>query len=105
MVIKVVSLKLSRCTLTLLQRLDWYDRFVVSGALVSTGAGVVLAGFQVCWIRTTMPIIHRIISRLRNDEMRYMDSAYTNASEKEEATGVLCTGLRGKWPSNSLDVP
>ncbi|KYQ60085.1 hypothetical protein ALC60_00909 [Trachymyrmex zeteki] len=49
MVIKVVSLKLSRCTLTLLQRPDWYDRFVV--------------------------------------------------------TGVLCTGLRGKWPSNSLDVP
>ncbi|KYN36714.1 hypothetical protein ALC56_08505, partial [Trachymyrmex septentrionalis] len=37
-----------------------------------------------CWIRTTMPIIHRIISRLRNDEMRYMDSAYTNASAANE---------------------
>jgi len=37
--------------------------------------------------------------------MTKWDSAYTNASEKEDATGVLCTGLRGKWPSNSLDVP
>ncbi|KYN20572.1 hypothetical protein ALC57_07061 [Trachymyrmex cornetzi] len=101
MVIKVVSLKLSRCTLTLLQRPDWYDRFVVSAR-----SRAQVPDFK-CryWIRTTMPIIHRIISRLRNDETRYVDSAYTNASEKEEATGVLCTGLRGKWPSNSLDVP
>jgi len=30
MVIKMMSLKLSWCTLTLLQRPDWYDRFVVS---------------------------------------------------------------------------
>ncbi|KYM83865.1 hypothetical protein ALC53_05725 [Atta colombica] len=50
MVIKIVSLKLSRCTLTLLQRSDWYDRFVVVGNYNDAH--------------------HRIISRLRNDEMK-----------------------------------
>lgn len=47
-----------------------------------------------------MPIVHCIILQWRDEVTRTQTH-----SRKRRTAGVLCTGLRGKWPSNSLDVP